>query len=257
MYVSREEENSYILCKASVIFLNAPCPKLQFLIHDAFVSHTRDHTGHIFKNPHGEGCKVDVDFWLKKNNGEFQFSSTDDKTDLSPILETMKFGDDNTFPGTSAAFDELKGVKLRNIGSTTHDYILKLLKTHVTDGKDGSSSGTDMYQYTFSHREHFERKKKEQPKPATPPAVTKDGKPVPPPAAEAPKAPEKPKTHFIRFKYNWSPLSIDYKVKYHTLYQVLTNSMAYCGGIFTTASVLYRAYIGGAAIVKDTISKKL
>ena len=68
---------------------------------DAFVSHTRDHTGHIFKNPHGEGCKVDVDFWLKKNNGEFQFSSTDDKTDMSHIIETMKFGDDTAFAGTS------------------------------------------------------------------------------------------------------------------------------------------------------------
>ena len=41
------------------------------------------------------------------------------------------------------------------------------------------------------------------------------------------------------------------------MYDVVTNSIAYCGGLFTTVGVLHRAFIGGSAFIKDNMYKKL
>ena len=64
--------------------------------------------------------------------------------------------------------------------------------------------------------------------------------------------------HYISlFRYAWSPLVVEYKAQYYSLYGAITNIIAYCGGMFTTVQVLHRAYLGGSAFIKDNMYKKL
>ncbi|XP_063680597.1 endoplasmic reticulum-Golgi intermediate compartment protein 1-like [Bolinopsis microptera] len=227
--VHRDSEDDHVPVSMNITFLKAHCDDIAFKIHDQFSKITNDITNHVMRKSTGSGCRMYVAYELKRISGEFVFTSKDNKTDMSHYIEGAVFGDTHRYAYTKA-FHALKGVRLRDIGSSTHDYIVKLLETTFIDLSLGEVASP--YQYTFSYRSHLVHNKKD----GTPPSIAQ---------------------HYIRFKYAWSPLLVEYIAEYNTLYDVITNSIAYCGGLLTTVEVLHRAFIGGSAFIKENMYKKL
>jgi len=227
--VHRDNEDDHVHINMNITFLNAHCDDISFKIHDSFSKMTNDLTNHVVRRSIGSGCAMFVNYELKRITGEFSFISKDNRTDLSHAIEDVIIGDTHRYANTRA-FHALKGVKLRDIGSSTHDYVLKLLETTFIDDKDGDD--VSPYQYTFSYRPHIIHNKKD----GTIPSIAQ---------------------HYIRFRYAWSPLLVEYIAQYNTLYDVITNSIAYSGGLYTTVEVLHRAFLGGSAFIKDNMYKKL
>lgn len=231
--VSRAGSDDSIMMYMNITFLYAPCSKIKLTVLDSFIKKNMDLTGHLHKEPEGDGCKIHADFWVKKNKGEFFFSSVDDMSlKMDHSIQEFRIGDIHPLiPGLhehiDTSYNTMNGLVLRKIGNSSHDYNLKLLMT----GFDVDGNGTFVfpYQYTFSYKPHLYK----------------------------PEGKRLPKFHFIRFRYNWSPLLITYRTHYSTLYNMMFNIVSQCGGLFTAAGILHRAGISGTHFIKAQMNKKL
>jgi len=231
--VRRMASDDSIMMYMNITFLYAQCSKIKLTVLDSFIKKDLDLTGHLMKEAEGEGCKIHADFWVKKNKGEFYFSSVDDMSlKMDHSIQEFRIGDiHETLPGLhehiDSSYNTMNGLVLRKIGNSSHDYNLKLLMTGFD--MDGNGSYVLPYQYTFSYKPHT-------------------AKPV---------GKRIPKFHFIRFRYNWSPLFITYRKHYSTFYNMLFNIVSQCGGLFTAAGILHRAAISGTTFIKTQLNKKL
>ncbi|CAH1785117.1 unnamed protein product, partial [Owenia fusiformis] len=192
---------------------NMQCQYLGLDIQDDLGRHEVGFVENTEKTPLGrenEGCMFEAHFKISRVPGNFHVSTHASHqqpvdADMTHYIHEVVFGDDVSHAKLPGNFNPLKN---RDTASAqkgaSHDYFMKVVPT-VYDDIDGNSQLP--YQYTYAYRSYMQYGR----------------------AGASPA---------IWFRYEITPITVEYKEKRAPFYTFLTKVCAIVGGTFTVAGII-------------------
>ncbi|XP_052772516.1 endoplasmic reticulum-Golgi intermediate compartment protein 1-like isoform X2 [Mya arenaria] len=206
----------------NITLLNTKCEFVGLDIQDDMGRHEVGFQDNTEKIPQNEdnGCRMETSFLINKVPGNFHVSThaaSQQPThgDMRHIVHKLRFGMDlEAGTDVKGSFNPMENLdKSKGNALATHDYIVRVVPSVFVNKNDDKRFP---YQYTYSYREKLIANRK--------PAVW--------------------------FKYELSPITVQYRETRQPFYHFLTTVCAIVGGTFTVAGILDSCIFTAHEIIK-------
>ncbi|XP_052772515.1 endoplasmic reticulum-Golgi intermediate compartment protein 1-like isoform X1 [Mya arenaria] len=210
----------------NITLLNTKCEFVGLDIQDDMGRHEVGFQDNTEKIPQNEdnGCRMETSFLINKVPGNFHVSThaaSQQPThgDMRHIVHKLRFGMDlEAGTDVKGSFNPMENLdKSKGNALATHDYIVRVVPSVFVNKNDDKRFP---YQYTYSYRELVQYGHGGQMMPA------------------------------IWFRYELSPITVQYTERRQPLYHFLTTVCAIVGGTFTVAGILDSCIFTAHEIIK-------